>query len=338
MASTSSTPSVKQRDHTPFLKRYGAPPDVTSTFLAGDFSNRTYYRLRTSQDWFAPQVILMDAPPPQEDIQPFLTVANLLTTHGIRTPKIYAFDHNEGLMLLEDFGDTTYKRALYQNSQKDKLYKNALDVLLKIQHIPQTHELRSLDIPTLVGELNSFFAWALPHPLSETDKKEAQDLWAQALAPIALLNQSQPTLVLLDYHVENLMIPPTRESYGLLDFQDARWGTQAYDVVSLLQDARIDVDPQMEKDLKHYYLNHQTPKFDKDAFHLGYTLLGVQRSTRILGLFIRRARADKPEMRHHLPRVFNHIWRGLNTEACQELKRWFLHQGFQQDWSDDIAN
>lgn len=309
-----------------FLKEQNAPLDLHISFLAGDCSFRTYDRLQTQQAWFASSVVLMDAPPPHESLAPFLKVSTLLEEQGLRVPRIYAFDETHGFILLEDFGDLTYKRALQNSSLKETLYLASLETLLKIQTISAAHLLPVFDIEALVKEMESLFTWGLPYSLTPEEKEQVKDLWREELAPIPDFNTQQPALVLRDYHVDNLMVLPGKgvTSCGLLDFQDALWGTKAYDLVSILQDARFDVGESFEEDMKQYFIQQQESSFDEDMFQAAYTLLGLQRSAKILGIFLRRARKDKrPEMLTHLPRVWRYIERSLESSLTQHLRPWF---------------
>jgi aminoglycoside/choline kinase family phosphotransferase len=151
-------------------------------------------------------------------------------------------------------------------------------------------------------------------------------LWQEVLHPLQALNLLQPAFVLRDYHVDNLMVleEPGRAACGVLDFQDALHGHQAYDLASLLQDARVDVPLELEADMKTYFKDHQPSGFEQDAFETAYTLLALQRSARILGFFLRRARRDGyTPILDHIPRVWGYIQRGLDSPLTQPLKPWF---------------
>ncbi|MBY0264562.1 MAG: phosphotransferase, partial [Holosporales bacterium] len=128
------------------------------------------------------------------------------------------------------------------------------------------------------------------------------------------------------YHVDNLMILKGngKETCGVLDFQDAGFGFQAYDVMSLLQDVRIEISDSFEAEMKSYYLNRQPKGFDRDGFEKSYTLLGLQRASKILGIFLRRIKRDqKIEMQTYLPRVWHEIEKGLASPLAKDLKLWW---------------
>ena len=309
-----------------FLKHHKAPPDLERVFLAGDCSPRTYDRLKTASLWFAPCVVLMDAPPHETDIKPFLKVHALLAQGGLKVPEIYAHDSAKGFMLLEDWGDTTYRRALEKGYPKETLYETALASLLRVQQISAPASVPPYTVEVLVKELNSLLQWGPTRPLEPAALEDARSLWQAVLSPLVQINATQPALVLRDYHVDNLMLVTEKEqeTCGLLDFQDALWGTVAYDLVSLLQDARYDVGERIEEHIKTRFRQQQPATFDQATFETAYTLLGLQRSAKILGIFLRKSRRDgRHEMLAHIPRVWRHIQRGLASPLGQPLVPWF---------------
>lgn len=326
MAGLSPSPLERHHLRQSFLRAQGAPSDLQETFLAGDCSFRTYFRLYTQKPWFAPQVVLMDAPPPEEDIRPFLKIAALLTKHGVRAPKVYAFEPEDGLMLLEDFGDITYRRALLEGASQKSLYQKAIEVLLQLETIPLQEDVPSFGIKALLKEMGSFWNWGMETPLEPALQAEALEVWRKTLAPLETHHSKRPVLVLRDYHVDNLMVLKGngKESCGVLDFQDAGFGFQAYDVMSLLQDVRIEISDSFEAEMKSYYLNRQPKGFDRDGFEKSYTLLGLQRASKILGIFLRRIKRDqKIEMQTYLPRVWHEIEKGLASPLAKDLKLWW---------------
>lgn len=313
-----------------FLKDSGLPPGSRVTFLAGDCSPRTYYRIVPQQPWWRDSVILMNAPPEAEDIGPFLEIGAFLKGAGLRVPEIYAVDHDAGLILLEDFGDQTYNRVLagQETQTRSALYQEMLDVLIYTATLSKGEVLKDFGVSDLIDELNSFLYWGTPTPLTDLDREDARTLWRDVLTPLDACTQRG--LALRDYHVDNLMrLPaPGLQGCGLLDFQDARWGLPAYDVVSLLQDARVDVGEPLEKEMLNCYIRSLSPP-DRDAFENAYGLLGLQRATKILGIFLRRARKDgRPEMLAHCPRVWRFVQKGLKLPQAQPLVPLFRQQGF----------
>jgi N-acetylmuramate 1-kinase len=292
--------------------------------LAGDASFRRYERLVLDRR----RAILMDAPPPQEDVRPFLAVAALLERLGLSAPAILARDEANGLLLLEDLGDGTYTRLLAEGADEAKLYALAVDVLIHLQRrfdpLPAT--LPEYDEARLLGEAALLVDWFLPAatgaPLPTEWRASYLDAWRQVL-PLAAT--AAPTLVLRDYHVDNLLLLPERSGVaacGLLDFQDAVLGPASYDLVSLLEDARRDVAPALAAAMIERYLAG-FPGIDRARFMASYAVLGAQRSCKIVGIFTRLWKRDgKPQYLVHLPRVWRLIEQDLHHPALAPVADW----------------
>ncbi len=293
-------------------------------FLAGDASFRRYYRLRRGTE----PAVLMDAPPPQEDVRPFVAVAELLQRHGLSAPRILARDVAAGLLLLEDFGDATYTRVLAQGHDEAALYGTALDALIALHRRYETDgSLPPYDDRRLLDETALLVDWYLPALRGEATppdlRAEYLALW-QAVLPVA--HAVPETLVLRDFHVDNLMLLPDRDgprACGLLDFQDAVRGPVTYDLVSLFEDARRDVPRALADSLLQRYRD-AFPDIERDAFAASYAVMGAQRSAKILGIFTRLDRRDgKPHYLHHIPRVWRWLSGDLAHPALVSLARWF---------------
>jgi len=274
--------------------------------VAGDASFRSYYRI-----FFAGETrILMFAPPSHEDIRPFEKIADFLFQHKFSAPKIFARDEENGFLLLEDFGDDTYGKVLSVESlQELELYQKACDALLELHKIEAPRDLPLYNSGLLFREVMLFVDWYLPlqkKTMSLQQKAHFKFLWFQLFD---FLDRENQTLVLRDYHADNLMIIPNREGHkqvGLLDFQDAVIGSKAYDLVSLLEDARRDVDQKNRQEILNYYL--EKSKCDKVKFITDYEILSLQRNIKIVGIFSRLALRDGKE--HYLkllPRVLSFI-------------------------------
>jgi aminoglycoside/choline kinase family phosphotransferase len=299
--------------------------DATLTRLPGDASFRRYSRLVRG----AASAMLMDAPPPQENVVPFLTVARLLHQAGLAAPQILAADVTHGFLLLEDFGNATYTRILAAEPEAEAaLYRLALDVLIHLHRQPsalfQAH-LPPYDSERLLAEVSLFPDWAIPDALRTPALRASWlTLWEQMLAPISAC---RAVLVHRDYHIDNLMRLPQRQGIGqcgLLDFQDALLGHPAYDVVSLLQDARRDLAPSFSEEMFTYYLA-AFPNVDPQAFRAAWHLLGTQRAFKIVGIFHRlHWRDGKPQYLQHLPRVWRLIRQNLAAEpTLAPLQDWW---------------
>jgi len=274
--------------------------------LAGDASFRRYFRIRGAGG----NAVLMDAPPPHEDVRPFLSVADHLHRHGFAAPRILARDVDAGLVLLEDFGDDRMREALDADpSREDAIYTQAIDLIRDLHQHP-AGELPPYDMAVYQREAALFPQWYMPAVGLDVAAGWAE-AWDEALSPIA---HDQSTTVLRDYHAENIMLLPDG-GLGLLDFQDALAGHSAYDLVSLLQDARRDVSPHLEARM----LEHYGP-VDRAA----YALLGAQRNAKILGIFTRLWKRDgKPRYLAFQPRMWAYMERDLEHPALAPVKAWF---------------
>jgi aminoglycoside/choline kinase family phosphotransferase len=285
--------------------------------LAGDASFRRYYRLDDGKR----RVVLMDAPPPQEDVRPYVAVAETLRDLGLSAPQIYAQDAQQGLLLIEDFGDDLYTRLLAAGADEGALYALATDTLIALHRAVADRGLPGLpphDEARLLTEAALLPDWYAPSvlgaPLAPGAREDYLGRWREVLAQAAL---PAPTLVLRDYHVDNVMLLPGRpgvRACGLLDFQDAVCGAPSYDLVSLLEDARRDVPAALRAAMTERYLA-AFPGLDRAAFARSAAILAAQRNCKIIGIFVRLCRRDgKPAYLAHIPRV----WRLLEEDVRRE--------------------
>ncbi|WP_430625033.1 aminoglycoside phosphotransferase family protein [Rhizorhabdus histidinilytica] len=310
MAATNMTPPP----HAPaFLDRAGwGGGDIRP--LAGDASFRRYFRVHRDGD----SAVLMDAPPEHEDSRPFLAVAEHLAAIGFRAPRVLARDLEAGLILLEDFGDDRMKEAIEADpAAETPIYAQAIDLLADL-HGHAAGPLPPYDMAVYQREAGLFPEWYMPAVGLDADAEGCATSWAAAwdavLAPIAA---DRSVSVLRDYHAENIMLLGDG-SLGLLDFQDALAGHPAYDLVSLLQDARRDVPPDVEAAMIARYAARRP--FDEAA----YALLGAQRNAKILGIFTRLWKRDgKPRYLAFQPRVWGYLERDLAHPALAPVKAWF---------------
>ena len=278
--------------------------------LAGDASFRRYFRV------VAPgrTAVLMDAPPPHEDPRPFLHVAGHLRGLGLAAPAIFASDLDEGLVLLEDFGDARMAEVVAaEPGRETAVYAQAIDLLAGLHDHPPA-PLRPYDIAEYQREAGLLPEWYAPVLDLEVDGEAYRKAWSEALAPIAAVHA---VTVLRDYHAENIMLLGDGR-LGLLDFQDALAGHPAYDLVSLLQDARRDVAPELEAAMLDRY--EAAGSLDRAA----YALLGAQRNAKILGIFTRLWKRDgKPRYLAYQPRVWAYLERDLAHPALAPVAAWF---------------
>lgn len=283
--------------------------------LAGDASFRRYFRV-VENDRTA---ILMDAPPPHEDPRPFLDVARWLTDHGFAAPEIFGEDLDRGLVLLQDFGDARMRETVDAAPESElRLYEAAVDLLVRL-HEQDAAPVEPYDIEVYQREAGLLPEWYCPAVGLEVDATGYVAAWNAALKP--LLDGHVPVTVLRDYHAENLMLIEGSETLGLLDFQDALAGHPAYDLVSLLQDARRDVEPVLETAMLDRYKRITGAS---DAFDVAYHLLGAQRNAKIIGIFTRLWKRDgKPRYPGLCPRVWRYLERDLAHPALQPVAAWF---------------
>lgn len=296
-----------------FLSRSGWDGAMV-TPVAGDASFRRYFRIRCTQKG---QAILMDAPPPHEDPRPFINVAEYLLAHRFRAPEIFARDLESGMVLIEDFGDRRMREHLDDHPEDEiATYKHAIDVIIRLSRQP-TADLDPYDLAAYMREVRLLTEWYMPAMRLSWNQAEFDQIWTDMLVPVA---QLQHVTVLRDYHAENIMLLDDGEQ-GLIDFQDALVGHPAYDLVSLLQDARRDVSSELEAAMLEHYRNAANVS---DDFDHHYALLGAQRNTKIIGIFTRLWKRDgKDRYLSFLPRMWGLLERDLAHPALAPLKAWF---------------
>jgi aminoglycoside/choline kinase family phosphotransferase len=299
----------------PFLEA-AAWGDAAIEPLAGDASFRRYFRIRAESGATA---MLMDAPPPHEDPRPFLHVAKYLCGAGFRAPQILAEDLARGLVLIEDFGDDRMREHIDAHPEDEvAIYTHAVDTLVRLAKAPVA-QLAAYDAAAYLRETALLAEWYLPAMGIATDVAEYEAIWREALAPLCE-NKWQQVTVLRDYHAENIMLLSDGEQ-GLIDFQDALAGHPAYDLVSILQDARRDVSPELEAAMLDHYRREAAVSPD---FDLHYALLGAQRNAKIIGIFTRLWKRDgKERYLSFLPRMWGLLERDLAHPGLVKVRDWF---------------
>ena len=286
--------------------------------LAGDASFRRYFRVLDG----GRRAVLMDAPPPHEDPRPFIAIAEHLTGQGFAAPRILARDLTHGLVLIEDFGDLRVKEHLDEKPTDElAVYTRAVDLLADLHRLPAA-AVPPYDRAVYQREAGLLTEWYCPAATLDVDEQAYVCAWDQVL-PIVEQSVSRPVTVLRDYHVENIMLidRPEARGLGLLDFQDALAGHPAYDLVSLLQDARRDVPVAVEAAMLDHYRSVASPPAD---FGAAYAILGAQRNAKIIGIFTRLWQRDgKPRYLRFLPRMWGLLERDLAHPALEPVARWF---------------
>ncbi len=298
-----------------FLKTAGWGDAVIEP-LAGDASFRRYFRVRQGEK----SAMLMDAPPPEEDPQPFLRAAKWLDANGLRAPYILAEDAPRGLVLIEDFGEVRMREYLDQwPADEAAIYRTAIDALIALHRLPPGPFL-TYSMSEYMREARLFTEWYCPAQNLYVDAASYTTAWEKVLGDL-LPRQRPGVTVLRDYHAENIMLLGNLEHQGLLDFQDALVGHPAYDLVSLLQDARRDVSPELEAEMFDYYVQRSGVGAD---FLADYARLGAQRNAKIVGIFVRLWKRDgKPKYLDYIPRVWALLERDLSHPALEPVAEWF---------------
>ena len=288
--------------------------------LAGDASFRRYFRVHVGDR----TAVLMDAPPAHEDVRPFVAIARHLARLGLSAPAILAEDVAGGLLLLEDFGDALVGPLLARGrGDEAAIYATAVDLLAGLCDRPLPDGLARYDRATLRREVDLFVDWYAPAAGLDVDRAGWATAWDAVLPAVAA--PARPVLTLRDYHADNLVLldRPGTTGLGLLDFQDALAGHPAYDLVSLLQDARRDVDRALEARMIARFAEAAAID-DRDRFRADYESLGAQRNVKILGIFTRLWRRDgkRGYVERH-PRIWRYLTRNLAHPALAPVARWF---------------
>lgn len=263
---------------------------------SADASFRRYLRVDTPTG----TRIVMDAPPANEDCRPFVEVAGLLRAGGLNAPEVLAWDEPQGFMLLSDLGDRTYLSAL-DNDNAKALYGDALAALVKLQGIDASGRVPAYDRALLSRELQLFPDWYVTRHVGATLTAEEQASLAECFELILQNNLAQPTvLVHRDYHSRNLMLsgePGSATNPGVLDFQDAVQGPITYDLASVLRDAYVALDEEVQIDYAVRYWERARKAglpvdADFGAFWRDFEWMGLQRHIKVLGIFARLAHRD----------------------------------------------
>lgn len=329
---------TRTQDITRFLEQAGWT-GAQRTPLAGDASFRRYERIHKD----GVVAVLMDAPPPQEDVRPFIRAAQQLQTLGLSAPQVLAEDVGRGFLLLEDLGDSLYSRELrHSPALEEQLYLEAAKVLAALYHDRAKVDVSGFpayDTALLMRECMLLAEWFLPAvmPQEKAAKlaEEYRQIWLGLLHQLPAL---PPVLVLRDYHADNLLWLPKRQGnkrVGLLDFQDAVIGSPAYDMVSYLEDARRDVSPEVVQASVKAYLNETG--LNRDKFMISYALLGAQRNCKIIGIFVRLCVRDgKQNYLGYLPRVWAHLLHDVSHPALSVLAVW-LERHILPEWRGVIT-
>ncbi len=288
--------------------------------LAGDASFRRYFRIVDGDR----TAVLMDAPPATEDSRPFLAVGGHLAAMGFSAPQPIGVDLDAGLILLEDFGDDRLTPVLAAEPEREAaIYAQAIDLLAALHDEPAP-PLAPYAETEMLREVRLFAEWYLP-AVGVAEAPGYDAAWAEAWPAVVAATAAAPVLTLRDYHADNLMLldRPGLRGLGLLDFQDALAGHPAYDLVSLLQDARRDVPRDLEAAMIDRYVAARGIA-DVAGFRAAYEILGAQRNTKIIGIFTRlRDRDGRTGYVERLPRMWRLLEGNLAHPALAPVRDWF---------------
>lgn len=298
--------------------------DAVEEPMTGDASLRRYTRLRLGNR----SAILMDMPPPL-DIKQFLVVDEHLAATGCSVPAILAVHAEKGLALLEDFGDALFSSLLDRGHPAECLYRLAVDRLISLHGNPNATSplLPSYDEEKFLMEAGLLADWFIPSIFARQDmraRQEYMEVWHSLFHKLPPIPQS---IVLYDYFPGNLVLLKRDglAACGLLDFQDARVGAVTYDLISLLEDARRDVSPDLRDALQEYYLE-SFPQIDRLAFNTSWAIFAAQRHAKVIGGFIRLCVRDgKPGYLQHVPRAWGLLQEACDHPALADLRSWLDH-------------
>jgi len=303
--------------------------DASRRQIAGDASFRRYERI-TRPGGERP-LVLMDAPPEKEDVRPFIAVQSCLHAAGYSVPEILAADESAGFLLLEDLGDDSFTRVLAQAPQQEEaLYAAAIDALADLCHrglaVAHASSLPTYSLELLKREVALLPEWFLPLVMGQERAEVAGKAFMGVMLSLLKASDLSPRVVVhRDFHADNLFWladrSPAIRRVGMLDFQDAVLGRPAYDLVSLLEDARRDIKPAVvEASLARYAA---ATGEQEHALRAQFALYGAQRNAKILGIFARlHLRDDKPRYLGLIPRVWGHFLRDLSHADLAPLKHW----------------
>lgn len=271
-----------------------------------DASFRSYHRLFLQDK----SLIVMDAPPPEEDCYPFVQISKTLLASGINVPVIHHMDLRQGFLVLDDFGDTLYLDELNSNSV-DRLYSDAIKSLVTVQSKTETRDIPVYDEALLRREMRLFTEWLLAKYL-QIDLSNEETASINTVFTLLVENALQQPQVFVhrDFHSRNLMITKTNNP-GVIDYQDAVSGPMSYDLVSLLKDCYIKWPKQEIKrwvDIYLQQLSENETEIDRQTFQRWFDLMGVQRHLKASGIFARLSLRDgKHSFLNDVPRTLSYI-------------------------------
>ena len=329
--------------------------------LAGDASGRNYEIIKPAKGERVigarkGELVLMDDAPPcgengkiddyrvttrlADKIDAFIAIARLLAQNGFAAPEIYACDYERGLALMEYLGSAGIADA---GAPIVNRYEAALDVMVSMHEAQWpdcvklennvSHKIEDYDERALMGEIGLLPRYYAPHKLgrklTETEQTDFDDIWRALLSNLRGENAAETSLALRDYHSPNVIWREEKKGndrIGLIDFQDALIGPTAYDIASIVQDARLDIEEDVQNHLADYYCRKRRARkseFDEEKFRGHLALMQAQRACKVLGIFVRLKERDaKPDYMGHLPRIELYLRQSLRHETLAPLRGW----------------
>ena len=294
--------------------------------IKSDASFRKYFRVYIKNQ--KKKLLLVNSPKKTENNLGYLKTTSILEKMDLSVPKIINFDISKDFFLIEDFGINTYTNSLKNGESEFKLYNLATDILLHINKHSKSleKELPKYTNKKLIDEVLLFLKWYWPAIYKKPPKKriinEFIKIWEN------LLNKNLKTkkvLVHRDFHIDNLFFLKNRQNLkacGLIDFQDAVIGPSSYDLVSLLEDSRRDVDKNIIAKMYRKFINKLSKK-EKKNFTKEYEILAVNRHLKVIGIFSRLYMRDKKKSYlKHIPRLWRLIEQNLSFNSLSELNKW----------------
>lgn len=349
--------SDRQQLRAAFLKSAGWA-EATAQPLTADASTRTYERVTHGQK----RALLMNAPPGEEtapcppdatpedraglgynalarlagpNLNAFIAVSDILRSAGLSAPEVYAADATSGFALIEDLGDALFARAIPAGADEDTLYKHAIDALITLRKAnpappnSPSYAMQSYDRVAMEAEVALLPDWYWQHKTNAAPGDTVEDQYIAAWDEVFGHLSTPHVIALRDFHAENLLWIPGKngvQKVGLIDFQDGLLGHAAYDLVSLLEDARRDVSPSLAAKMLNYYCEQAAPlpDFDEERLRSDYAILGGQRNAKILGVFARLVHRDhKQRYLQFMPRVEAHFKNNLQHPSLKPLREFF---------------
>jgi tRNA threonylcarbamoyl adenosine modification protein YjeE len=343
-----------------FLAKNGRG-DATRRFLSGDASTRAYETISTD----GPDLILMDWRRPMrgaivadgktyaeivhlaQDARSFVAIGDYLRNSGFRAPEILAADIDQSILLLEDLGREGVLAA--DGTPIEERYLQSVACLATLHQTPRpallpmrdgsTYDIPSFDRQAMKIEVSLLVEWYLPHKrgkaLTDGEKRDYYAIWDGLIGALA---GCETGLLLRDFHSPNILWQAQNSGIGqvgLIDFQDAMIGPTAYDLASIVQDARVTIPPELQTRLMSHYLNSRkaTPAFDEATFLKAFAIMSAQRNCKLAGIWVRLLERDKkPGYMKHMPRTFRYLADALSHPELAPLREWCVRMGM--DFND----